>query len=101
MSNQTIPLRSPKEKMAGWIHLSRFVDKIRLFHEGKLPADYQNNFCKGFDGYWLEASGVDKDEFLKFVKTGASDSEIEIWIKANVKKTPDEIEKYNQLVLNR
>ena len=41
--------RSPRETMCGWPHLPRYIDKIRLHLAGKLHADYQPNFGKGFD----------------------------------------------------
>ncbi len=94
-------LRSPKEKMAGWVHLPRFIDKIRLHHTGRLPLDYQANFGKGFDGAWLEAAGVAKDPFINFVIHAKDDKEIEEWVKTHVHKTPKEIEAFNQKVLNR
>src|ERR1051326_9597077 len=46
----TIYPRSPRETMAGWVYLPRFIDKIRLHLAGKLPPDYQENFTKGFYG---------------------------------------------------
>jgi hypothetical protein len=94
-------LRSPKKKIAGWVHLPRFIDKIRLKNSGKLPIDYQPNFGKGFDGYWLEASGVELNDFVPIVTKCQNDAEIEAWVKANVKKSPEEIEAFNQRVLNR
>jgi gluconokinase len=96
-------LRSPREKLAGWVHLPRFIDKIRLHQAGKLPADYQANFCQGFDGMWLAAAGVDREEFLEVARRGASDAEIEQWVIASVNSrvTPEQIEAFNQRVLNR
>lgn len=94
-------LRSPKVKMAGWVHLPRFVDKVRLHLAGKLPADYQNNFGRGFDGYWIEASGVTKEKLIEVVRDTKDDTAIEQWVKANVKKSDAEIEAFNQRVLNR
>jgi len=95
-------LRSPKQKLAGWVHVGRFVDKIRLSAKGQLPADYQENFGKGFDGMWLAASGVDKDEFIAAVRAAKDDAAVEQWLIANVNshKTPQEIEAFNQKVLN-
>src|SRR5690242_549342 len=46
MSELIFP-RSPRETMDGWMHLPRFVDKIRLHLADKLHPDYQPNFCKG------------------------------------------------------
>ena len=40
--------------MDGWLHLPRYVDKIRLHLAGKLHADYQPNLGKGFDGMWFK-----------------------------------------------
>jgi hypothetical protein len=42
--------RSPRETMCRWMHLPRFIDKVRLHLAGKLHADYQGNLRKGFDG---------------------------------------------------
>lgn len=46
--------RSPRETMDGWMHLPRYLDKIRLHLAGKLHADYQENLGKGFDGLWCQ-----------------------------------------------
>jgi gluconokinase len=95
-------LRSPKQKLAGWVHVGRFVDKIRLNAKGQLPADYQENFGKGFDGMWLAASGVDKDQFIAVVRAAKDDAEVERWLIQNVnsRKTLQEIEAFNHKVLN-
>jgi hypothetical protein len=95
-----VALRSPKEKLAGWVHLPRFIDKIRLNKEGKLPPDYQPNLGKGFDGYWLETTGVKFDDFVQIVAK-SDDQQIEQWVKSNVKKSAQEVEAYNQKILNR
>ena len=96
-----VPLRSPREKIAGWAHLARFIDKVRLHQAGKLPEDYQANFCKGFDGYWLEGSGVNKDSFFEVVRKSKTDSEIEQWVKVNIRKTSAEVDACNRKILNR
>ena len=95
------PLRSPRQMLAGWVHLARFVDKIRLHHAEKLPADYQANFCGGFDGRWLEASGVNKETFLEAVRAAKDDAAVEQWVRANIRKAPAEIEAFNRFVLDR
>lgn len=98
---RNVSLRSPKEKLAGWIHLPRFIDKIRLHHAGKLPPEYQANFCGGFDGHWLKSAGVTKEVFLEAVRAAKDDAAVEAWVRANVRKTPADIEAFNQWVLNR
>ena len=60
--------RSPRETMCGWMHLPRYIDKIRLHLAGKLHADYQPNFGKGFDGSWLKAAGIAHEQFVEVVK---------------------------------
>ena len=89
MSERICP-RSPRETMCGWMHLPRFIDKIRLHLAGKLHPDYQQNFCKGFDGLWLEAAGVDPKVFIDVVRNTLTDGEICDWALKNVKQ-PDAV----------
>ena len=93
--------RSPREMMAGWTYLPRFIDKIRLHLAGKLHADYQENFCKGFDEAWLKAAGVKAEEFIQVVKDSLTDGEVYDWTRANVKKSDAEKAALNQFILNR
>ena len=72
--------------MCGWMHLPRFVDKIRLQLAGKLHSDYQGNFCKGFDGLWLETAGVRVEEFIEVVRKSITDGEVCDWVFRNVNK---------------
>ena len=72
--------------MAGWTYLPRFIDKIRLHLAGKLPPDYQPNFCKGFDGQWLEAAGVKTEDFIEVVRHSITDGEVCDWVLKNVQK---------------
>src|SRR5436305_13319989 len=90
MSNQIIYPRSPRETMNGWMHLPRFIDKIRLHLAGKLHPDYQPNFGQGFDGLWLETAGLKADDFIAVVKNTITDGEVCDWVLKNVKK-PDSV----------
>ena len=72
--------------MCGWMHLPRLIDKIRLHLAGKLHEDYQPNFCKGFDGAWLEMTGVSAQQFIEVVKNSVTDGEVCDWVLKNVKK---------------
>jgi hypothetical protein len=72
------------------MHLPRLIDKIRLHLAGKLHSDYQPNFCKGFDGRWLEAAGVDAQKFIEVVKNSITDGEVCDWVLKNVKQ-PDSV----------
>ena len=100
MSNQIIYPRSPRETMCGWMHLPRYVDKIRLHLAGKLHPDYQPNFGKGFDGRWLEAAGLKHEQFIEVVKNTASDGEVCDWVAKNVKKSDAEKRAHAEAMLN-
>lgn len=82
--------RSPRETMAGWMHLPRYIDKIRLHLAGKLHPDYQPNFGRGFDGWWLEASGVKAETLIDVVKRSVTDGEVCDWVLKNV-SVPDSV----------
>jgi len=68
------------------MHLPRFIDKIRLHHAGKLHEDYRANFCKGFDGLWLEMTGVNAQQFIEAVKNSITDGEVCDWVLKNANK---------------
>jgi len=97
----TIYPRSPRETMDGWVHLPRFVDKIRLHLAGKLTPDYQENFTKGFDGSWLRAAGVSAEQMLEVVKNCITDGQVTDWVRQNIKKSDAEKATFNNFVLNR
>jgi len=100
MSNKIYP-RSPREEMAGWVYLPRFIDKIRLQLAGKLHPEYADNFTKGFDGRWLTTAGTTADQFIDMVRKTVSDGEVYDWLRTNVKKSTAEKQAFNQFVLNR
>src|SRR3954454_11266961 len=97
---ETIYPRSPRETMAGWSYLPRFVDKIRLHLAGKLHPDYQPNFCKGFDGAWLEAAGLKAEDFIAVVKNTITDGEVCDWVLKNVKASDDAKQAHRQRMLD-
>lgn len=88
--NTIIYPRSPREVMAGWTYLPRFVDKVRLHLAGKLQADYQENFTHGLDEIWLKAAEVNPQEFIAVVAKTITDGEVCDWVTKNVKKTEAE-----------
>ena len=93
--------RSPRESMAGWVYLPRFIDKIRLHAAGKLHADYIENFTKGFDEAWLKAAGVQAEAFIRIVRDTLTDGEVYDWMLKNVQKSESEKAAFNQFILNR
>jgi Domain of unknown function (DUF5069) len=93
--------RSPRETMAGWVYLPRFVDKIRLHLAGKLHPDYQNNFTKGFDGAWLQAAGVTADQMIQVVKNSVTDGQVADWVAKNIKKSDADKAAFRDFLLKR
>lgn len=100
MSEQIIFPRSPRETMCGWVHLPRYLDKIRLQLAGKLHADYQPNLGKGFDGRWLQTAGVTHEQMMEVVKNSTTDGEVCDWVRLNVKKTDAEKRAHAESMLN-
>jgi hypothetical protein len=96
----TIPPRSPRETMCGWMQLPRYIDKIRLHLAGKLAEDYQPNFGKGFDGKWLEVVGVNHEQFVEIVRNSITDGEVADWVHANIKKPDSAKESLREFMLD-
>jgi len=93
--------RSSREIMDGWMHLPRYVDKIRLHLAGKLHPDYHANFGKGFDAMWLKAAGVTHDQMIEVVKKSFIDGQVCDWVRANVKRSAAEKRAHAESTLNR
>jgi hypothetical protein len=93
--------RSSREFMDGWMHLPRYVDKIRLHLAGKLHLDYQANFGKGFDAMWLKAAGVTHEQMIDVVKNSFIDGQVFDWVRTNVKKSAAEKRAHVETMLNR
>ena len=87
--------------MAGWVYLPRFIDKIRLHLAGRLPADYQENFTKGFDERWLKAAGVSAEQMMEVVKNSITDGQVCDWVRKNVKKSDEDKKAFAGFILNR
>lgn len=100
MSSEIIFPRSPRETMDGWSYLPRYVDKVRLFLAGKLHSDYQANFGKGFDGWWLECSGVKHEDFIEVVRNTITDGQVFDWVRQNVKKSAADKKAHADWLLN-
>ena len=83
------------------MHLPRYVDKIRLHLAGRLSPDYEKNFGKGFDAFWLQAAGLTHEQLVEVVKGSITDGQVCDWIRLNVKKTPAEKRAHAEAMLNR
>jgi len=92
--------RSPRETMCGWMHLPRYIDKIRLHLAGKLHPDYHDNLGKGFDDAWLKAAGLTHEQMVEAVKNSITDGEVCDWVRRNGKKTDTEKVAHREAMLN-
>ena len=86
--------------MAGWSHLPRYIDKIRLHLAGKLPADYEENLGKGFDGLWLQAAGLAHEQMVEQVRRSITDGEICDWVRSTVRKSAADQAAHREALLN-
>jgi hypothetical protein len=82
MVQQKYP-RSPKALLGGIAHLGRFIDKIRLRHEGKIQ-DY-NYITVGFDKHLVDFLQIDPKTFEQRALAGGTDEDLLAWIVANGK----------------
>ena len=92
--------RSPRETMCGWMHLPRYIDKIRLHLAGKLHPDYQPNLGKGFDEKWLKAAGLAHERFMEVVGGTITDGQVADWVLKNVKKSDADKRAHAESMLN-
>ena len=99
--NNIIYPRSPREMMAGWIYLPRYIDKVRLHLAGRLHPDYQPNFGKGFDGMWLTAAGATHEQMIEVVQNSITDGEVCDWVRQNVEASPAAKAAHREAMLNR
>ena len=97
---QKIYPRSPYQRLGGYVHLPRLIDKARLHRCGLLHGyKYKTS---GFDQHLLSFLGIDGDEFERMASELSTDEAMLAWIraKANV-HTPAEIEAWNAAMVNR
>ena len=90
--------RSPKQKMAGIVHLGRMIDKGRAYKEKKL-ADYI--YPCPLDKIILDFFCVEADTFANMT-IEKKDAEISNWAKELIKsKSPNELDLINKIILEK
>jgi hypothetical protein len=90
--------RSPKQEMAGLVHLPRIIDKGRAYKENKL-ADYI--FPCPLDKIILNFLKVDTEVFANMTRD-KKDSEINDWAKEQTKsKSQSDLDFINKQILER
>ncbi|MCG9129372.1 DUF5069 domain-containing protein [Candidatus Poribacteria bacterium] len=95
------PPRSARSRdIAGICGIARMADKARADRAGKI-GDYVFGDTSGQDVRILEFLGVSADAFQDAAVNNPNDIEIGEWIQENTDKTQDEIDEYNQAMVNR
>lgn len=92
-------LRSSRETMLGWMHLPRYIDKIRLHLRGELDADYLPSLGKGFDNMWLKAACLTHEEMVTQVEKSITDGQVAEWLRKRVAAGPQTIADFNARLL--
>ncbi|WP_447598339.1 DUF5069 domain-containing protein [Nitrospira sp. Nam80] len=91
---KTIPLRSPRESLGGYILLPRLIDKVRLFAKGELPQAYAANLLGAdytLDGRFLAFTGLNAEALRQAIMSSRSDDEVLAWVEDHAKPaTPSE-----------
>jgi hypothetical protein len=90
--------RSPKEKLAGYVHLPRMIDKCQATL-AKTEGDYI--YPCPMDQRLLDFTGITAKQFSKAAQ-GKDDAAIGEWFKKTAKPhSPKEIEQWNETFLTR
>lgn len=89
--------RSPREKLAGYVHLPRMLDKCRATLAGT-QGEYK--YPCPLDKRLLDFSGITADQFSEAARE-KNDAAVAEWFRKTAKPhSADEIERWNQAFLN-
>jgi hypothetical protein len=92
--------RSPYERLGGYVHLARLIDKARLHRKGLLNG--YNYKSVGFDKHLLAFLKIDPEAFEEAAHRFDDDAQVLQWIEERAAKhTPEEIEQWNQAMIGR
>jgi hypothetical protein len=97
---QRVYPRSPYQKLGGYVHLPRLIDKARLHRKGLLNG--YNYKALGFDKHLLAFLQIDGDLFEEIANQFEDDAAIVAWVHQNgAHHSPQEIEQWNQAMICR
>jgi hypothetical protein len=75
------PPRSPRERLGGFLIAARMLDKARADILG-INGEYNYYPC-GLGAYFWKFTGLDAGKFKEFAATGATDEDVDRWIREN------------------
>ena len=91
--------RSMKERLAGYVHLARMIDKCRAVLAG---TEGEYIYPCPMDERLFEFAGITSEQFTAAVKTHPRDEEVVAWFHQAAKPhSPAELEQWNQALLRR
>jgi hypothetical protein len=91
--------RSMKEKLAGYVHLARMIDKCRAVLAG---TEGEYIYPCPMDERLLEFAGITSDQFTAAVKANPTDEGVVAWFRQAAKPhSPTELEQWNRALLRR
>src|SRR6202048_5003409 len=97
---QKLRPRSPYEKLGGYVHLPRLIDKAKLSRKGLL--DGYNYKTVGFDKHLLSFLKIDGDAFEDAVHRLEKDEVILNWVRENyAKHSAEEMDHWTQAMVSR
>jgi hypothetical protein len=99
MHQKLLP-RSPYDRLGGYVHLPRLIDKAKLHRKGLLNG--YNYKTVGFDKHLLAFLKLNPDGFEEAANRLEDDGAILEWIEKNgAKHSEEEIEQWNQAMISR
>ncbi|MFL6583874.1 MAG: DUF5069 domain-containing protein [Chthoniobacterales bacterium] len=92
--------RSPYQRLGGYVHLARLIDKAKLHRKGLLNG--YNYKTVGFDKHLLAFLKLDPDAFEEASNRLEEDDRILEWIQQNgAQHAPEEVEHWNNEMISR
>jgi hypothetical protein len=92
--------RSPYEKLGGYVHLPRLIDKAKLHRNGLL--DGYNYKTVGFDKHLLAFLKINGDAFEEAVHRLETDDAIWKWVQENgARHSAEAISQWNEAMISR
>lgn len=97
---QKLRPRSPYQKLGGYVHLARLIDKARLHRKGLLNG--YNYKTVGFDKHLLAFLKIDGDAFEEIANRFDDDEDVLRWVQQNgVKHSADAVDHWNHEMISR
>lgn len=99
MKKRLLP-RSPYDRLGGYVHLPRLIDKAKLHRKGLL--DGYNYKTVGFDKHLLAFLELDPEEFEEAAHRLGGDGAILEWVEEKgARHSAEAIEEWNKAMISR